>query len=64
MRYSIRVSPNVVLIVDSLAAFVIAYIILMIFAGLPTFYMEMVIGQYASLTPHLLYSRMSPIFTG
>uniref|UniRef100_A0A914WEB3 Transporter n=1 Tax=Plectus sambesii TaxID=2011161 RepID=A0A914WEB3_9BILA len=46
------------------AAFVIAYIILMLFAGLPTFYMEMVIGQYTSLTPHLLYSRMSPLFTG
>ena len=46
------------------AAFLIPYFIIMLFAGLPTFYMELAIGQYAALTPHMLYRRMSPIFTG
>ena len=46
------------------AAFLIPYFIMMLVAGLPTFYLELAIGQYASLTPHLLYRKMSPLFTG
>uniref|UniRef100_A0A914VUB5 Transporter n=1 Tax=Plectus sambesii TaxID=2011161 RepID=A0A914VUB5_9BILA len=46
------------------AAFLIPYFLMMIFAGFPVFYLELALGQYTSLTPHLLYRRMSPIFTG
>ena len=46
------------------AAFLIPYLIMMVFAGLPVFYLELVIGQYAGLTPHILYRRMSPVFAG
>ena len=37
---------------------------MLIFAGLPTFYIELALGQFAALTPHVLYRRMAPIFTG
>lgn len=46
------------------AAFLIPYFTVMVFAGFPVFYLELAIGQYSSLTPHLLYRRMSPIFAG
>jgi hypothetical protein len=46
------------------AAFLVPYFLVMIFAGFPIFYLELALGQYTSLTPHLLYRRMSPIFTG
>src|SRR5437867_3654429 len=42
----------------------IPYFIMMTLAGLPTFYLEMAIGQFSSQTPHLLYLRMSPLFAG
>jgi SNF family Na+-dependent transporter len=36
----------------------------MFLVGLPTFYLELAIGQYAGETPHLLYRKMLPLFTG
>lgn len=46
------------------AAFLIPYFIMMLFAGLPTFFMELSIGQYCSLAPHIMYRRMCPLFAG
>jgi SNF family Na+-dependent transporter len=45
-------------------AFMIPYVIMMLFAGLPLFYMELSLGQFASLTPLLLYQKLSPLFAG
>ena len=42
----------------------IPYLIMMTFAGLPMFYLELAIGQYSKVSPALLYRRMVPIFSG
>jgi len=42
----------------------IPYLVMMIFAGFPVFYLELTIGQYAELTPLKLYKLMSPVFAG
>lgn len=46
------------------AAFLIPYIIMMIFAGFPVFYMELALGQYSGISPVLLYQKMCPLFGG
>ena len=46
------------------AAFLIPYFIMMLFAGLPMFFMELALGQYASLGPNILFPKMAPIFAG
>ncbi|XP_064624664.1 sodium- and chloride-dependent glycine transporter 1-like [Lineus longissimus] len=44
-------------------AFLIPYIIMLIFAGMPLFFMELSFGQFASLGPISIW-RLSPIFKG
>lgn len=48
----------------SLAAFLIPYIIMLLCAGLPLFFMELALGQYASLGPNILFPKLAPIFSG
>ncbi|XP_037799616.1 sodium- and chloride-dependent GABA transporter 2-like, partial [Penaeus monodon] len=46
------------------AAFLIPYIIMLFCAGLPLFFMELALGQYASLGPAILFPKVAPIFVG
>ncbi|XP_042228202.1 sodium- and chloride-dependent glycine transporter 1-like [Homarus americanus] len=46
------------------AAFLIPYVIMLLCAGLPLFFMELALGQYASLGPNILFPKLSPIFGG
>lgn len=44
-------------------AFLIPYTIMLALVGLPLFYMEVVLGQYASLGPISIW-RINPLFKG
>ncbi|XP_068220332.1 sodium- and chloride-dependent glycine transporter 2-like [Palaemon carinicauda] len=46
------------------AAFLIPYLLMLLFTGLPLFFMEVAIGQYISLGPNILYQKMAPILSG
>ncbi|XP_045130883.1 sodium- and chloride-dependent glycine transporter 1-like isoform X1 [Portunus trituberculatus] len=46
------------------AAFLIPYVTMLFMAGIPVFFMELSIGQYVSLGPAVLFSKMAPIFSG
>ncbi|XP_014679898.1 PREDICTED: sodium- and chloride-dependent glycine transporter 2-like [Priapulus caudatus] len=45
-------------------AFLIPYVIMMIFVGLPLLYLELSLGQFASLGPVGLFGNISPVFQG
>ena len=45
-------------------AFLIPYTIMLIFIGIPCFFLEISIGQYAALGPVTIYSNLSPLFKG
>ena len=44
--------------------FLIPYFIMLLFAGLPLFFLELVLGQYSGQGPAKLFGRISPIFKG
>ena len=44
--------------------FLIPYLIMLLFAGLPLFFLELVLGQYSGQGPAKLFGRISPIFKG
>jgi len=44
-------------------AFVIPYVIMMTFVGLPVFFLELIVGQYAAAGPLNIWS-ISPLFQG
>ncbi|KAB7505482.1 Sodium- and chloride-dependent glycine transporter 2 [Armadillidium nasatum] len=46
------------------AVFLIPYCIMLIIAGIPMFFLELVLGQYVSLGPNMLFPELSPIFSG
>ncbi|KAK8399192.1 hypothetical protein O3P69_003362 [Scylla paramamosain] len=46
------------------AAFLIPYVIMLLCTGLPLFFMELVLGQYTSLGPNIIFPKMAPIFAG
>ncbi|XP_069970505.1 sodium- and chloride-dependent glycine transporter 2 [Penaeus vannamei] len=46
------------------AAFLIPYVIMLLCAGLPLFFMELALGQYASLGPNIIFPKLAPIFYG
>ncbi|XP_045130113.1 sodium- and chloride-dependent glycine transporter 1-like [Portunus trituberculatus] len=46
------------------AAFLIPYFTMLLCAGLPLFFMELVLGQYTSLGPNIIFPKMTPILTG
>lgn len=45
-------------------AFLIPFIIMMLVVGFPLMFMELAFGQYASLSPVVIFSRFSPLFGG
>nr|CAB3266316.1 sodium- and chloride-dependent neutral and basic amino acid transporter B(0+)-like [Phallusia mammillata] len=44
-------------------AFIIPYVVMLVFAGLPIFFMEVALGQFSSLGPTAVW-KFSPIFKG
>lgn len=46
------------------AIFLIPYVIMLLCAGLPLFFMELALGQYASLGPNILFPKIAPLFSG
>ena len=45
-------------------AFLIPYAIMLLFIGIPCFFLEITIGQYAAMGPVTIYSNLSPLFKG
>lgn len=45
-------------------AFLIPFTVMLIIAGLPLMFMELSLGQYASLGPVAAYKRFSPLLRG
>uniref|UniRef100_T1J119 Transporter n=1 Tax=Strigamia maritima TaxID=126957 RepID=T1J119_STRMM len=45
-------------------AFLIPFVIMLILAGFPLMFMELAIGQYASLGPVAIYDKFCPLFRG
>jgi len=46
------------------AVFLIPYLTMLVFAGLPMFFLELALGQYVALGPTSLYPQLSPLFGG
>ncbi|XP_071516730.1 sodium- and chloride-dependent glycine transporter 1-like [Panulirus ornatus] len=46
------------------AVFLIPYVIMLLCAGLPLFFMELALGQYVSLGPSILFPKLAPLFSG
>ncbi|CAL4113642.1 unnamed protein product, partial [Meganyctiphanes norvegica] len=46
------------------AVFLIPYIVMLMCAGLPIFFMELALGQYGSLGPNLIFPEIAPFFGG
>ena len=46
-----------------LGAFLIPYVIMLVFAGLPIFFMEVALGQFSSLGPTAVW-KFNPLFKG
>ncbi|MPC75291.1 Sodium-dependent proline transporter [Portunus trituberculatus] len=57
------INQTIHLLVSS-AAFLIPYFTMLLCAGLPLFFMELVLGQYTSLGPNIIFPKMTPILTG
>ena len=45
-------------------SFLIPYALMLLFAGLPLFFMELCLGQYAGQGPTRVFGRMAPAFKG
>eukprot|EP00095_Tigriopus_kingsejongensis_P005521 maker-scaffold282_size228295-snap-gene-0.14 protein:Tk05521 transcript:maker-scaffold282_size228295-snap-gene-0.14-mRNA-1 annotation:"sodium- and chloride-dependent glycine transporter 2-like" len=45
-------------------AFLIAYLIMLLFIGIPCFFLELALGQYSAMGPTVMYANISPIFAG
>ena len=45
-------------------SFLIPYVIMLFFAGLPLFFMELVLGQYSRQGPTIVFGRIAPVFKG
>jgi len=46
------------------ATFIIPYFLMLIFVGVPLYFLEMVMGQYAGISSTKLYGRMTPGLKG
>ncbi len=40
------------------------YALMLLFIGIPCFFLEISLGQYAALGPATIYSNMAPLFKG
>ncbi len=45
-------------------AFLVAYAVMLALAGLPLYFLELSIGQYAGLGPNKLFGKVAPAFKG
>ncbi|XP_059093332.1 sodium-dependent proline transporter-like isoform X2 [Tigriopus californicus] len=45
-------------------AFLIPYLIMLFFIGIPCFFMELALGQYSAMGPITIYANIAPIFAG
>ncbi|XP_014220301.1 sodium- and chloride-dependent GABA transporter 1-like [Trichogramma pretiosum] len=45
-------------------SFIIPYVVMMIFLGLPVFFLEILLGQYTKRGPIKIFARMAPAFKG
>ena len=45
-------------------SFLVPYVIMLFFAGLPLFFMELVLGQYSRQGPTIVFGRIAPVFKG
>ena len=45
-------------------SFLIPYVIMLFFAGLPLFFMELALGQYSRQGPTKVFGRIAPVFQG
>ena len=45
-------------------AFLIPYFLMLLFIGIPCFFLEIAIGQYAAVGPITLYNNLCPLFKG
>ena len=45
-------------------SFLIPYVIMLFFAGLPLFFMELALGQYSRQGPTRVFGRIAPVFQG
>ena len=48
----------------SSGAFLIPYFIMLVFLGLPLFYMELALGQFHRSGALLIWKHLCPVFTG
>ena len=42
----------------------VPYLVMLAFAGLPIFFMEIVLGQYTGVGPVKIFGRMAPLLRG
>ena len=45
-------------------AFLIPYFLMLVLIGIPCFFLEVSIGQYAAVGPIMLYNQICPLFKG
>lgn len=45
-------------------AFLVPYVIMLLFIGIPCFFLELSIGQYAAMGPVTVYTNIAPLFKG
>ncbi len=45
-------------------AFLVPYALMLLFIGIPCFFLEISLGQYAAMGPVTLYSNLAPLFKG
>merc|ERR1711994_951123 len=45
-------------------SFLVPYVIMLFFAGLPLFFMELALGQYSRQGPTRVFGRIAPVFQG
>jgi len=54
---------DIVLVCGVVGAFLVPYVIMMLLLGMPLFYLELALGQFASLGPIAVW-RICPLFKG